>query len=334
MFDLAASLALTMVGFLLGERVGHLLAERGAREMLWISAFVVILTVAVVGAGLMAIGVPVVFALLLAAVAPATDPAATVDVVDSMGAKGRFSKLLLAIVAVDDAWGVLVFSLLLSIAGLLAGNGESLLEPLLAGLWEIGGAIALGGILGIVMAKVSGRISPGEPTRLEALGFVFLLCGVALVMEVSFILAAMTLGLVVSLMAKHHESAFHEIKRLELPFMILFFVLAGAHFELTSLTTVGLVGVCYIFFRMFGRILGGWWGGAVAGSDRFTRKWIGLALMPQAGVAIGMALLAAQEFPEHADELIQITIGATVLFEMVGPILTRVAISRSEAEDC
>ncbi len=333
LFDLAASIALTMVGFLLGERVGHLLAEGGAREMLLISAFVVFFTTVVVGVGLVAIGLPVVFALLLAGIAPATDPAATVDVVDSMGAKGRFSKLLLAIVAVDDAWGVLVFSVLLSVAGLLAGNGEGLLEPLLAGIWEIGGALALGGILGVVMAKVSGRILPGEPTRLEALGFIFLLCGAALAIEVSFILAAMTLGLVVSFTAKHHESAFHEIKRLELPFMILFFVLAGAHFELASLTTVGLAGACYVAFRTLGRVLGGWCGGGIAGSDVLTRRWTGLALMPQAGVAIGMALLAAQEFPGHADELMQITIGATVLFELLGPILTRLAVSRAEGSD-
>ncbi len=330
LFELAAGIALTMVGFLLGERVGHLVAEGGAREMLILSVAIVLCTAAVVGAGLWLIGVPLTMALLLAGIATATDPAATADVVDAMGGEGRFSKLLLAIVAVDDAWGVLAFSVLLALADLLAGNGEGFLEPLRAGLWEIGGALLLGAVLGVFMAKVTGRISPGEPTRLEALGFVFLLCGGALVAGVSFILAAMTMGVAVALLANHHERPFHEIKRLELPFMILFFVLAGAQFEVRSLWAAGLAGGCYVALRILGRVVGGWLGGRLAGSGDRTRRWAGLALMPQAGVAIGMALLAAEKFPEHAEALMQTTIGATVLFELVGPVLTRLAISRAE----
>ncbi|QQL45343.1 cation:proton antiporter [Sulfuriroseicoccus oceanibius] len=329
LFTLSANIALTMVGFLLGERMGSLLAEGGAREMLIISITVALLTAAIVGAGLWLVGVPVVLALLLAGIATATDPVATVDVIDAVGAKGRFSKLLLAIVAVDDAWGLLLFSLLLSAAGILSGNAGDAWAPLWEGLWEIAGALGLGGILGVLMAYVTGRISPGDPTRLEAIGFVFLLCGGSLMLEVSFVLAAMTMGMVVSLRAKHHEHPFHEIKRLELPFMILFFLLAGAHFELRSLATVGIAGACFIGLRVLGRIAGGWVGGKLAASPASIRRWIGWTLMPQAGVSIGMALLAAEKFPHHSDALMQMTIGATVLFELAGPALTRVALLRA-----
>ncbi|NIP97690.1 MAG: hypothetical protein GWO24_31355 [Akkermansiaceae bacterium] len=116
-----------------------------------------------------------------------------------------------------------------------------------------------------------------------------------------------------------------------MPFLILFFVLAGAALELGSIVTIGLAGACYVAARAAGRVLGGWMGATLAGSDRLTRKWIGVALMPQAGVAIGMALLAAERFPEYGDQLLQITIGATVFFEVVGPLLTRLALSRAGA---
>lgn len=329
-FNLAANVALTMVGFLLGERVGRLLMEGGGKELVLISVVVVLVTGTGVVLVLVAIGQPLVVALLLGGIATATAPAATTDVVRESGsADGRFSGLLLAIVAIDDAWGLLLFSLLLAGAELTSGHSGAIWDSLSGALAEIGGALGIGVLLGAIMAYLTGRISKGEPTRLEAIGFVFLISGVSLVLEVSFILAAMAMGAMVAVLARHHKRPFHEIERFEMPFLILFFVLAGATLELGSIVTIGLAGACYVAARAAGRVLGGWTGAMLAGSDRSTRKWIGVALMPQAGVAIGMALLAAERFPEYGDQLLQITIGATVFFEVVGPLLTRLALSRA-----
>lgn len=333
LFTLAANVALTMVGFLLGDRVGKIVKKGGGKEMLAISISVVVMTVAAVSLALFLAGLPIEIALLLGGIATATDPAATSDVVRESGAgKGRFAGLLLAIVAVDDAWGLLAFSLILSAAQIITGNGAEVGSLLLGGLVEIVLALGIGGALGIVMALLTGRISPGEPTRLEATGFVFLIAGISLLLDFSFILAAMVMGTVVALRAKHHKQPFHEIERLELPFLILFFVLAGAALELDSITTVGFAGGCYVVARVLGRIAGGWIGGRIARSDKVVRRWIGASMMPQAGVAIGMALLAAEKFPEFADTMLQVTIGTTVLFEVTGPILTRMALDRADGE--
>ncbi|MEK6230688.1 MAG: cation:proton antiporter [Luteolibacter sp.] len=333
MFSLAANIALTMVGFLLGEKLGH--AGRPGfmpRQVLTISIVAVLVTAAVVFAGLALIGSGVAAAILLAGIATATAPASTIDVVQETKSKSPFSQLLLSIVALDDAWGLLLFSFALAGAEILLGQGSGAAASLATAGRELGGALVLGALLGVPMAYLTGRISKGEPTMLEAIGFVFLACGLALFWQVSFILTAMMMGALVSRLAQHHERPFHVIENIELPFMIVFFVLAGASLEVSALASVGALGIAYIGLRCVGRIAGGWLGGLLSNADRPTRRWIGLALMPQAGVALGMGLLAATRIPEVGVIILQVTIGSTVFFELVGPLLTRLALTREKNE--
>lgn len=328
-FQLAATVALTMVGFLLGEKLGHVGKWEMRKPVLSISVTAVVVTALVVFAGLLLAGAGVVVALLLAGIATATAPAATIDVVREHGRAGRFGGLLLAVVAVDDAWGLLVFSFALAGVAMLGGDGGGALGTVVEAGREIGGSLLLGGLLGVAMAYLTGRIEKGEPTVLEAVGLVFLACGLSLWCDVSFILTAMVMGLVVSVLAKHHERPFHVIENLELPFMIVFFVLAGASLELDSMGEIGLIGLAYVLLRAVGRLVGGWLGARMAGEGRATRRWIGMALMPQAGVALGMALVAAERSPEAGMTVLQVTIGATVIFELTGPLLTRLALTKA-----
>lgn len=325
-FPVVADMALVMVGFLLG---GHLTAvelrQRGG-QVLRLSLSVVLITFGVVAAGLWAVGAPGSLAILLAALATATDPAATFDVVHETGAESSFTRTLLDIVAIDDAWGILVFSLALAVCELLAGGAA---QGILAnGAWDLGGALLLGVGLGLPMAYLSGRIEPGEPTLYEALGMVFLCGGAALWLEVSFLLAAMVMGAVVANLAHHHTRPFHAIEGIEWPLMILFFVLAGASLDLGSLLHTGGWLVAFVGLRIVGRLGGGWIGGSLPPADPGIQRWMGLALLPQAGVALGMALVAAQRFPEAGEAILSIVVAATAIFELVGPIATRVALRR------
>ncbi|MDA1236085.1 MAG: cation:proton antiporter [Acidobacteria bacterium] len=324
-FPVVADMALVMVGFLLGERLTVRRLRSIGKPVLWISLAVVGTTALVMAFGLAALGLPLTLCLSLAGVATATDPAATMAVAKEINAQGPFTDTLLAIVAVDDAWGLMLFSVLLGTAEVLAGGvvgGGALLHV----LWEIGGAIGLGALLGLPMAYLTGRIEKGEPTLGEALGVVFLCGGVAIWIGVSFLLAAITLGSVVASLAKHHKRPFHAIEGIEMPFLVMFFVLAGASLYLRSLAAVGVAGIGYVLLRTGSRVLGGWLGSRLAGAPVSTRRWIGWALMPQAGVAVGMSLLAAQRFPEIADTILPVVVGSTVLFEVLGPIATRIAL--------
>jgi Kef-type K+ transport system membrane component KefB len=144
----------------------------------------------------------------------------------------------------------------------------------------------------------------------------------------------MVAGATIANLAVHHNRPFHEIEHIEWPFLILFFVLAGASLHLDSLRDIGIVGIAYIVLRTLARLIGGWLGATLANAPQAHRKWIGLALVPQAGVALGMALIAGQQLPQLKETLLTTVIGTTVVFEIVGPILTQIALGRvSETED-
>ena len=325
-YEFIASVALTMVAFLLGGRLTLSALRSHGKTILAVSLTVVVLTAFLVGLGLIAIGTPVILALLLAGIATATAPAATQDVVRQARAKGPFTDTLLGIVAVDDAWGLIVFSFLLVLAGAIAGGG--VFTILGHCLWELGGALAVGAAVGLPAAFLTGRLKPGEPIQAEALGLVFLCAGLAIWLGVSFLLAGMVAGAIVANLAKHHTRPFHEIEHIEWPFMVFFFVLAGASLDLDAFDVIWGISIAYIVLRTFSRVLGGWLGGALAGASILERRWIGLALIPQAGVALGMALVASNHFPDLGETLLAITIGTAIVFEVFGPILTLVALRK------
>ncbi|MBN2140250.1 MAG: cation:proton antiporter [Desulfovibrionaceae bacterium] len=323
-----SSAALVMIGFLLGGRLTLDELRRHGRQVLCISVAEVVVTAVLVLAGLVVFGAPLAAALTLAGISTATAPAATSDVVREQRAKGPFSRVLLGVVAVDDAWGLMAFSLLFTLAQVF-GLGSCGAEPLLAGLWEVGGAILVGAALGLPMAFLTGRIRPGEPTFVEALGCVFLCAGVALWLKVSFLLAAMTMGFVVANLARHHVRPFHAIESIEWPFLVLFFILAGAMLDPSSLAAVGSLGLCYMLLRVVGRISGAWLGAVASAADRAMRRFMGLALMPQAGVAMGMAIAVQQRCPELGRVVLPVVVASTVIFELIGPALTRLALVRA-----
>jgi len=228
-------------------------------------------------------------------------------------------------VAIDDAWGLIVFSLLLAAGHAVLGQSPS--GSLLHGALELGGAVIVGLAVGFPAAYLTGRLQPGEPSQIEALGVVFLCGGLSLAIGASFLLAAMVAGLIVANFAEHHTSAFHEIENIEWPFMVLFFVLAGASLDIVALPSIGAIGLAYLVLRIAGRIAGGWLGGHLSGMPPVYSRWVGVALMPQAGVALGMALVAAHAFPESHDEILTVAIGTTILFELIGPLLAQWALT-------
>jgi len=321
-FSIVANIALIMIGFLLGEKFTLSFLRRHGKVVLWISVAEVIATALIVLIGLLLLGLPKDIALLLAGIATATDPAAITDVVRETHADGESTRAMLGIVAIDDAWGLIVFSCMLTIAQTFNGQSGTI-GPLLSGAWELGGALLVGIFLGIPMAYITGRVKPGEPSLVEALGVVFLCGGIAIWLKVSFLLASMVLGCVVANLARHHIRPFHAIEGIEWPFMILFFVLAGALLQFETLFQIGLVGSAYIIFRVIGRLLGGWTGGVITKSKSLMRRWIGTVLMPQAGVALGMALVAIEHRPELGEIILPVVIASTVIFELIGPVLTK-----------
>lgn len=327
-FEIITDIALLMIGFLLGGKLSLNSFQRDGRQILLISLSAAIGTTVLVTLALIVIGISVEIAILLGCIAAATAPAATVATVQESNSDSKFSRLLLAIVAIDDAWALILFSLGLALVSLFNGNEDSATH-LINASYEIFGALLIGALIGIPAAYLTGRVKRGQPMLTEALGLVFICGGLSIWLEVSFLIAAMTMGAFVANLAKHHDFAFHEIENIERPFLILFFILAGATLEINLLSQLGLIGFIYIFARIAGKILGGWLGAHLSNASSNIQHWMGVALMPQAGVAIGMALLISNKYPEYQQTILSIVISTTVIFEIIGPVMTRLAIKKN-----
>jgi Kef-type K+ transport system membrane component KefB len=321
-FDLVSVVALTMVAFLLGGELTRENLTSHGPAIIAISMSIVIGTTVIVWFGLTLMGLDPRLALLLGAIATATAPAAMTDVIHQFGIRNGFTDTLSGIVAIDDVWGLIVFSVCLSIA--VQSGGWS--DPLVGAGRDIGGAVLLGCVIGIPSAFLTGRLSPGEPLQTEALAVVFLTAGLAIWLELSFLVAGMTAGALIANLARHHDFAFNEIEHIEWPFMLLFFLLAGASLEIDAVWSLGWLTLAYVGLRITARLLAGEVGELISGVPPEERHAYGPALLPQAGIAVGMALVAAETVPQWGATIMTLTIAATVVFEIIGPPCTLAAL--------
>ena len=313
---------LALVGFSLGgEFTLSALRARG-RAVLWVSVLVTLCTFLCVLAGAWAAGVALPVALILGSAATATDPAACQSVAREGGADGPVTRLLLGVVAVDDLWGVMVFSGVMALLSGPEGGG------LLSGLAEIGLSLALGALLGALLAVSVGWLKEEEPARAEVVGAVLLAAGLAHRYHLSYLLVAVAMGAAVANRSAARERALREVDPLEQLLLALFFTLSGASLNLSSARAALPLAGLYVGLRVLGRLLGA--AASVRLTDVGTRRgaWLGLALLPQAGVALGMTLVASARAPEAGAQALAVVVLGTVLFEVVGPIFTRAALRR------
>jgi Kef-type K+ transport system membrane component KefB len=315
-------LALVMVAFLLGSELTLDRLKVTGPLILIISFFVIVAGGIAVGAGLLAFGFPLAVAVALAAISVATDPAAVSESVEKTNDTRLKARILLGIVAIDDGWGIVVFGLSMAMLGWIMADAGHV--ALIHAAWELGGAILIGALIGLPGAWLTGRLQPGEPTQVEALAIVILLAGLSSLFGVSALLASMFTGTLIANLSAHHTRSFREIEHIEWPFLVFFFVLSGASIDLYHLDDALWLTLAYILLRLSGRLLGGW------AAVRFTKISdeelpgdIGLALTPQAGVAIGMALLFGERFPEYQNVVLPVVVSSTVVFELLGPLLVR-----------
>ena len=315
-------LALVMVAFLLGSELTKERLRFTGPLILIISLSVIALSGLMVGAGLLMLGFPLDVAIPLAAISVATDPAAVRETVKESRDTRLRAKVLLGIVAIDDAWGIIVFGLSMAALGwVLSSNGQ---QALLHALWELGGAIIIGALIGLPAAWLTGRLVPGEPTQVEAIAVILLLAGLSSLLDVSALLASMVAGTLVANLSSHHTRSFREIELIEWPFLVFFFVLSGASIDLYKLDDAVWLTALYFILRLAGRAFGGLLAVLFIRDEQKTLpRNIGLALTPQAGIAIGMALLAAEQFPQIRDTILPVAVASTIVFELFGPVFVR-----------
>lgn len=323
MFPTVSYIALAMIAFRLGEGFADFELKKGGWSLILISLGKTIVAATLVFGVSYYIQHDLILSLLLAGLAPASAPAATLDVISETKAKGPLTNTIIGVLGFDNVGGIALFSSLLVVAETIGGAGEPTVEILL-GLWKISGAFLLGFGLGWLMARIVGRLKPGKTTLLGITGFIIFCAGLSYVLGVSYLLACIAMGATVSKnRTQPYKPIFYTVEDVSEPFLVIFFLLAGSELELSALKSLGLVGILYVVARCLGFVIGGGIAARLVKAQPVVRDNIGWSLFPQAGVALGLAVITLEEFPVVGERLVSIIVSTTVVFELFGPTVTK-----------
>jgi Kef-type K+ transport system membrane component KefB len=334
-----SEIALGLIGFDIGSHLLFGELRKLGRSIAFVLIFEAFGAFALVTAGVYALTQSWHIALVFGAISAATDPATTVDVLAEYDAKGPLTTSLLAVVGMDDALALMIFSIAAATAeSLFAQTGApSLLQIAALPVIEIGGSVVLGFAMGLLLDFIMCRMERRHDLMAVSIGFVFLCVGLSQALGFSLILTTMVMGIVtVNRCAEHGRKIRLTIEQAGPVIYVLFFTLVGARLQINLLPAMGLMGIGYVVLRSLGKFMGARLGGTLGGAEPVVRDNLGLGLLSQAGVAIGLALTSASRFSSYGVEgealgslVLSVVTATTFVLQMIGPIGTKLAIGRA-----
>ena len=334
---IVTQVALGFIAFLIGNEFRVKDLKVMGRQAIIVGIAQAVITTLIVDAGIIVLHfafpelISLSSAIVLGAIAAATAPAATLMVVKQYKAKGPLTKLLLMVVAIDDAVGLIVFALSFGIATALESGAISLVSVLVEPILEILLSVILGAVLGWALNAMEIYFHSRSKRLSVAVAFVILTVGVAsLEFEIagvkcgfSLLLACMILGAVFCNICEASEELMDRTDRWSSPVNILFFVLSGAELDLKIIANpmVLIIGLVYIALRSFGKIFGAFISAKATNCSKEIQEHLGITLLPQAGVALGMALQATAL--NNGAVVRNVILFSVLVYELVGPNLTK-----------
>lgn len=276
------------------------------------------------------LGKSFVFSIIIASMSAATAPAGTVMVIRQYRAYGPLTKTILPVAALDDVLGIISFGISLSLAKMSLGNQDvgplaMVLNPLL----EIAGSLVLGAILGAIFTYLVKKIKSKEDELSAIILTIFLATGLANWLGLSALLVNMMLGTMLVNYHVNSKKVFDNINSFAPPLNLMFFTFAGASLDLSILFSIGILGLVYALARAAGKIFGANLGAKIVGSKDTIAKYLGMSLLAQGGVSIGLSMIVARELPAYASEIITVILFSVLVFEILGPILAKIAITKA-----
>lgn len=287
-----------------------------------------LLAVAAVVGGLLAVGQPLPFAIVLGSIAAATAPAATIMVIRQYNAKGPVTKTLLSVVALDDAVALIAFGFAVAISkALTSAQGSGILASVAEPFIELGLSILFGTLAALIML-IPLKFFKKQSNRLCAtVGMVFIAAAASDYFGASSLLTCMIFGAVLANISKDADDVFRIADTVTPPVFMLFFVVSGAALDITLIPKIGLLGIIYVVFRVIGKFVGAWLGAVIMRAPKTVRKYLGWTLVPQAGVAIGLTLVADTVVPQYAGQIRAIVLCGTLIYELIGPVISKLALT-------
>lgn len=329
-FSIIPEIALGFIAFSIGSEFKISYLKKIGKAPVIIAFFEAIVAVLAVDTALIVTGNDVAFSLVLGAIAAATAPAATLMVVKQYKAKGPVTSTLLPVVAIDDAVALMAFGVSVAVADTITSqSGGSPFLMLLSPVTEIISALLLGTVLGVIFRLLI-KFYTGRGNRLcICFAMIFLCVGISNMLGLSSLLACMMLSGVLVNTSNESEKILDIADSITPPIFMLFFFISGAELDISLIPTVGTIGIIYIVFRVIGKVSGAAIGGKISGAEKVVRKYLGYTLIPQAGVAIGLATTAMTVVPDYGERIRTIVLCGTVIYELIGPVITKTALKKA-----
>lgn len=333
--DFLSDIALAFIAFGTGEFFRFSELKKNGGKVVVITVFEACLASALIFVvTYFVLGLDLSFSAVIAALAAATAPASTVMTIRQTGAKGDFVNTLLQVVAFDDIVGLVAYSVAITVA-LSVQSGSANIGEIFLTLAENIGIMALGGFFGVIMKVLMPKKRSTDNRLIISIATLFAFCGICAVVGISPLLGCMTMG-TVYINITEDDRLFKQLNYFSPPILLLFFVHSGLSFKLGDLfasnATVGaypliVVGVIYFITRIVGKYLGAFAGCALVKKPKKVRNYLGLALIPQAGVAIGLAAIGARTLGGDAGSALQtVILASSVLYELIGPACSKLAL--------
>ncbi len=329
-FEPISEIALGFIAFSIGSEFKFSYLKKVGKAPVVIAVFEAFMAVILVDAALILTGHDLSFSLMLGAIAAATAPAATLMVVRQYKSKGPVTNTLMPVVAIDDAIALMLFGISLAIVKTISATEEvSLLMTLLKPFMDIAGALILGAFMGMIMTYLI-KWFTGRGNRLSVtIAMVAVTLGLSKYLGLSELLSCMAMSAIFVNFSSTANSVFEQVERFTPPIFMMFFFVSGADLNIAILPSVGVVGLIYVVVRVIGKASGATLGATLCKCEEPVRKYLGFTLIPQAGVAIGLASVAMNILPEYGQTIKVIILAATVIYELVGPVATKIALTKA-----
>jgi len=335
--DLISSFALAFIGFAIGGEMSIAVFKKLGKSIFAITILESLGAFLFVTIAVYVFTQKLTVALLFGALASATAPAATVDVLREYESSGPLTTTLYAVVGLDDAAAIMIYAFAtVMIKTLLSHENISSIFHLIGGPFlEIGRSLLIGILVGAALAYTIKKIHDREALMIMGVGSIVLCTGLAMTLHSSLILSNMAMGATIINLTNRTE-IFDVVQRITPPIYVLFFILAGARLQISLLAKLGLIGLAYIINRVVGKSVGTWIGGRISDAPETVRKYLGFCLLSQAGVAIGLSIQSLHDFQAYGAagrELgllaINVIAGTTLIFQIIGPPFTKWAIFKA-----
>lgn len=337
-YSIVSNLALGFIGFGIGGELRWARVKRFGSTILLIAFFEAFLAALVVFGAVFVFTNNLPLSLLIGALAAATAPGGTTQVLQECRARGPLTTILFGVVGADDAIAIMIFAFASAFSfSILGGESAGVLYTILHAGIEILGSIGLGAVMGIALSLIMLKIRDDDLKLLTLFSALFLALGLSQLFGLSMIMSAMVMGIVVGNLRPHRSRGyFLFIQKFSPPIFILFFILVGAQINISLLPKMGFLGILYIGCRCFGKVFGARFGAELSGAPRSVKKYLGFCLFSQAGVAIGLAMSAQLQLIEIGGssaalgaELVGLIAATTFVFQILGPIMTKYALYKA-----